>query len=513
MSLSYSAITNHGKVTLPSIESWNSNMNILKDPPKSLFTRRIDKVGETSDITSMLDDAGDRSCEAILQFSRGINPSVSVSYNNNTKANGNNGLSGNAQAFLPYRIARDGAFRAPVVSQYDLLPLSRQPRVWTSSFTNKEFPDYSKKAMIPMGADKTKEVKNSLLNVSARPTAVYKIERPQESTYDVKNAIQKMINVSASSGFRTMDLTNQHVSEPTKEINKDLNHAFAQSNLRDSRYINNNVFNPDRYIQDTNAHSVDTIKGASYIQAGPLDDYIDMGEVKVRESALNVNYNTALSGNEKVDYIHGDLFQQRNLPYYTAESNISGETTNKVTYIHDDIMLDRSIPQYQTDSNLSGNDKISYIHEDVQLLRNLPEYSLDSGVRGNDKVTYIHNDVELDRRLPEYSANTNQTQSNLQKINHHDYIKQMHGAVPTIKDVYVNKAGQGESNVSSTTYYLDDKIQPGGYNIPAVMPMQNRPTNIKENFETDKAKMDRMVIDQHMGRFESYAPFDKRFRQ
>ena len=58
MSLSYSAITNHGKITLPSIESWSTNMSILKDPPKSITTRRINKVGQTSDITSMIDDAG-----------------------------------------------------------------------------------------------------------------------------------------------------------------------------------------------------------------------------------------------------------------------------------------------------------------------------------------------------------------------------------------------------------------------------------------------------------------------
>ena len=29
MSLSYSAITNHGKVSLPSIDAWNTNINIL----------------------------------------------------------------------------------------------------------------------------------------------------------------------------------------------------------------------------------------------------------------------------------------------------------------------------------------------------------------------------------------------------------------------------------------------------------------------------------------------------
>ena len=44
--LSYSALINNGKITLPSVTTWGTNMNILRDPPKSITTRRINKVGE-----------------------------------------------------------------------------------------------------------------------------------------------------------------------------------------------------------------------------------------------------------------------------------------------------------------------------------------------------------------------------------------------------------------------------------------------------------------------------------
>ena len=57
-------------------------MNILRDPPKSIMTRRIDKVGETSSITELIDGSGNRACEAISLYSRGINPFVSVDYGN-----------------------------------------------------------------------------------------------------------------------------------------------------------------------------------------------------------------------------------------------------------------------------------------------------------------------------------------------------------------------------------------------------------------------------------------------
>ena len=128
MELSYSGLTNYGRVTLPSVESWGTNMNILRDPPKSVMTRRIDKVGETSSITQMIDDSGNRACEAIQVYARGVNPCVSVSYNNYGN-NGGGGQSGSLtglsnpiagtgrQAKLPYTIMKDGAFRPPVLTQ------------------------------------------------------------------------------------------------------------------------------------------------------------------------------------------------------------------------------------------------------------------------------------------------------------------------------------------------------------------------------------------------------------
>ena len=161
--LSYSGIVNYGKVTLPSIESWGTNMNILRDPPKSIHTRKIDKVGQTSSITEMIDQSGNRSCEVINVYARGVNPSVSVSYGNESN-NGGQGTSGiqiggPRNAKLPYTIMRDGAFRPPVLTQQDLLPLSRMPRNWTTAFSKPGFADFSKKLRSCGNAKNTKEVK------------------------------------------------------------------------------------------------------------------------------------------------------------------------------------------------------------------------------------------------------------------------------------------------------------------------------------------------------------------
>ena len=146
MSFSYSAINSNRKVTLPSVESWSSNMNIIKDPPKGIFTRRKQKVGETSSLTTLTDESGDRVCEAISLYARGVNPSVSVAYSNNGTQKGPcvSNIGGQTMASLPYKVVKDGAFRPPILTQEQLLPLSRQRRINTSFYTNASKIDFSK---------------------------------------------------------------------------------------------------------------------------------------------------------------------------------------------------------------------------------------------------------------------------------------------------------------------------------------------------------------------------------
>lgn len=127
--LDYNAITTRRRVTLPSVESWGTNMNIVKDPPKSLFTRRIDKTGDTQQILLAQDDSGDRIAECIQVYARGTNPMVSVQFQN--AGNSTSGYSSQAVS-LPYKIE---TFRPPVLRQEDLLPLSRLPRVWFSAYS------------------------------------------------------------------------------------------------------------------------------------------------------------------------------------------------------------------------------------------------------------------------------------------------------------------------------------------------------------------------------------------
>lgn len=137
--LSYSGLRTSAKATLPSVEMWGTNMNILRDPPKSIHTRRIDKVGQTQSILNAQDESGDRISEAINVYARGVNPMVAVSFDNYSNNAGRSSPFQNTKAVsLPYKVT---TFRPPIQRQEDLLPLSRLPRNWFYSYTNPSFPD------------------------------------------------------------------------------------------------------------------------------------------------------------------------------------------------------------------------------------------------------------------------------------------------------------------------------------------------------------------------------------
>jgi len=140
--ISYSGLTTQPKVTLPSVDMWGTNMNILKNPLRSVTTRRVDKVGDTQNILLEQDASGDRIAEAIQVYPRGVNPMVSVSYDSASNNGGalTSGLQNSiGQATLPYKVQN---VRPPIYRQEDLAPLSRLPRVWCHADTNPAYPAF-----------------------------------------------------------------------------------------------------------------------------------------------------------------------------------------------------------------------------------------------------------------------------------------------------------------------------------------------------------------------------------
>ena len=535
MSISYSAITNFGKATLPSVETWGTNMNILKDPPKSIMTRRIDKVGQTSFITETIDQSENRVAESILQFARGVNPSVSVSYSNNSNNGGQlsggiSAISNNSgrSASLPYKVNEN--FRPPVLTQFDLQPLSRLPRVWTTALTKPGFADFSKKMRDVGTAEDTKEVKNKLLNISARPTAVYKIETPISEPFEVKYVIQPFLKKEYNTALKSNSGSVQYYSDPTKGATNQLLHTSAVANKGDVRYnnnINNDIYK-ENYIQDINNTQAYTNLGNSYMNNGNIND-IDFSQIRVND-LQNIDYVTQLKGDKYVlDYIHDDLELSRNLPEYEAATNFRGDKT-QIDYIHDDIELQKVLPNHNANTNFRGDKmQTDYIHDDLDLQRNLPEYQANTNYKGDsNKVTYLHDDLELSRNLPEYEANTNykgdksenkyihddmelqrvlpeysvitNLKENKQKILEHDYIKELERNTP-LTNFTVNPGMRNEFNHNnSRDYNLGYSIKRGEFNIPAQIPTLDRMQQIG-NIDSEKSRRGKMMMQQFEGRY------------
>ena len=150
-------------VTLPSVEG----VNILRDPPRSVTTRRITKVGQDDTLLNLQDGSGDRVAEAIKVYARGQNPMVEVAYSNNTNVSGQGSIAGatrRAQASLPYKVMDGGAFRAPIVAPTSLLPLSRLPRTHTYAASNPQFVDFTKRLTCGTNAKNTRDVTPGCVN-------------------------------------------------------------------------------------------------------------------------------------------------------------------------------------------------------------------------------------------------------------------------------------------------------------------------------------------------------------
>ena len=380
--LSYSGLTNYGVVSLPSVESWGTNMNIIRDPPKSITTRKIDKVGENSSITEMIDDSGNRVSEAIQVYPRGINPSVSVSYSNY----GNNGGQGQAghltglntmstsgrQATLPYTIMRDGAFRPPVRRQEDLLPLSRQPRVWFSAFAQPGFADFSRKMRTCGTAENTKEVITNTIKAEIRPTAVYKLERPLEAPRDVKHKIQTAMHLPVHSGMRTRDITQQNVLIPTKEIEDHPLHAHAQSQKSDLRHspATQNTMDTRRYTQDAMAHKVQTNVSSNERNTSSLEDILDLSDMPIKDIRTTSHTPILTRQGDAVNYIHGDVQLSRTLPEYSAHTTKSNPTVYKNVQHEVMAKMERNTPMATFEANHvnQGNGLIDHSSRDAKLI-------------------------------------------------------------------------------------------------------------------------------------------------
>jgi hypothetical protein len=529
MSISYAGIIGYGsgKVTLPSVESWGTNFNILRDPPKSISTRRIDKVGQTSSITEMIDGSENRACEAISMYARGVNPSISVDYGNAGNNGGQHssgfcggvgsdiGSSGNrtggGQAYLPYRVVRDGAFRPPIVSPFNLMPLSRQPRVNTDAFTKPGFADFTKKLVCPGG--NYRQVKESTLKACIRPTATYRIDTPIVEPFEVKYVIKNPVKFDSRAGvtgIKTQDITMQYIQEPTKEINTTPLYTDVYTNLSGEtvKYVDNSHMNTDPYIQDTLHSSVQSKRS----QPGETVRYVD---------------NSCTDADRYIhDTLHSSVQTKRSQSIQvTPIDNFCIDTDHYIQdTLHSSVQSKRSQSIQVTPIDNSCIDTDHYIqdtlHSSVQSKRSQSiqitpiEDIFDVDVRTKDAINisytplktgptkedYIHKDIELERRVLATPMATNK-QRNIYSRPQYEYQAEQKRNRPIV-EVVTNLGTtqrQGGFDLNNRDYNLKPTISAGGMTGRGQMPAKEVNSDIRLGESTQNVR-NRKVLEMQLGR-------------
>lgn len=337
MSISYNAIVGwKQKATLPSVETWGVNMNILRDPPRAIVTQKRDRVGQTSEITSMIDNSGDRANETIKVYARGVNPMVNVSYDN-FGSNGGSSSKGRKQSYLPYRVNEKGAFRPPAKSLVDLYPLSRLPRVWTSSFSQPGFADFSRKAVCPTPDVKGTRKEQEMLRPCVQPSLTIAFETPTIEPFEVRNVIKNPLNVPVHSGYNSQAKINGEVSVPYSQIHDNPMHAQANANLGTNVHGTpgvNGEMNPERYITEG-------LQGEMYSNVSNPIRSTNIQDLDGREQAngrvketYTISHTAPYSHKKQQEYLNTRVNAERNLPVHSSQSNLSRNVHKQVEIVN-----------------------------------------------------------------------------------------------------------------------------------------------------------------------------------
>lgn len=346
--LSNSGLINYGKVTLPSVGNWGTNMNIVKDPPKSIMTKRKIKVGQDVSINDMIDQSGDRSCEAINKFARGVNPSVSVSYTNYGNNGGQRGagMNNTTHASLPYKIMKDGAFRPPMRTLEELLPVSRQRIPVFGGNSYKQDVDYSKSR--PNGCNN--RILKDILTLDIKPTRTYKKQSKLVEPFDVKYIVKKALNTSATSAKndKSKYVYNNHLNT-TKNI-KDVLAKQTTTNKSKKTNLNNNHLNTENFTQNvlkTSAtsrksnkrmnkrveheslpHSFKDVKSTNYTapKSRKLEKLMETfnAENSMKNIKHTIEYNAPKTKSKNVRFAQKDIVLARNTPLTSKTSSKGG---------------------------------------------------------------------------------------------------------------------------------------------------------------------------------------------
>lgn len=350
-----------GSVTLPSVFDWGGaqkkGMNILRDPPKSITTLRVDKPSMTSLINQEIDASGDRSCEAISIYARGINPMVGVSYSNQSNnagsyvSVGNNYIDSSNQnskifipnSSLPYKSMNNGEFRPPVRTQRDLQPLSQLNRLPYDIMSKPGFVDFSKTKYCPTAFRQIKDLLNTFDVNSGKSQ---NIQTPIKENYKMQESInEKHINIKGESNTRTLGKFERDKPDTQKSINNNIIEAWADTNPNQkiSHGLSEIEINEGKYIHDFLNYEASTNYSSKNTQN--LEN-VNIDTQKFIQNTLQFETPSGSHLKPGTTFI-GEIaspIQDRNLPEYEMYSSTSDSRISKRIDHENSLHFDRTLP-------------------------------------------------------------------------------------------------------------------------------------------------------------------------
>ncbi len=329
MSLSYSGLRTDQKVTLPSVESWGTNMNIQRDPPKSVHTKKKNYVSATRQFMAEIEGEGDRRAEHINVYPRGQNPMASMNYGN---------ASGNQQAKLPYRIIKDGDFRPAMVRPEDLVALSRRNRVFTSAFSKLKMQEVFQ-MLETSDVDVGVRLKDKL-NYGVVSNVYRQVEHPQ--VVGTSGQISERLGVFAQTNPGANIQSDNRGSTDGSAHTQEALHGNMRTNISSLAVESDNRSQKQALVHDRLRGNVQVNPGGSFV-AGRSS--LEPGHVSVATpltGTLTSNAGGTQFTDSDVNHRNpGEL--QRVTPLTSAQSNAGG-LGGQESFLNTDYALPASLP-------------------------------------------------------------------------------------------------------------------------------------------------------------------------
>jgi hypothetical protein len=308
----YSAISTHKNFSVTETVGWGGNLNIVKDPPRSVMTRKITKVGMDNSLLDSIDGSGDRICEGVNKYARGVNPMVSVQYGNY-----NSGSSSQAQPSLVNKIMDKGSFRPPIIPLEARLPLSRQNRIKTCNITNPMINDYSKVSRGEYDKNLAKSIKD-LVNVKDVESRVQNIKHSHQSMNPDQFVKAQVIHTPQTAGVKNIRYTQQTMN-PENFIRNDLVKTSHTSGVQNIKYNLQNL-NPEQFVRNSVLNTSANATPSSNIH---IHMESEMPTQAIKDiNTYSVSTNISQSKNVKKDNVEYHLY--RNLPAHSTSTNVGG---------------------------------------------------------------------------------------------------------------------------------------------------------------------------------------------